>query len=170
MEWQGINLNGFREQQWLKQTEKNLWFLTACICISITSLAIISWHNQLLYQQDREIQKQVEQQKAHNAELIEKIEQLSLQHQNQTYETISSEQINAFVHYLKHIQLSGVIDTIHFYKNNQAILKIVGKLQDEKEIKILEDQIKASNHQYQIEHIQMNKNHQFEFSLLIYIK
>ena len=170
MEWQGINLNGYRQQQWLTESVKNLYYLTACVVISTLLALLISWQNQHQQHQFHALAQQQQQSKAQQTALTQQIEQLTLQSQNKNTKSLENKQITAFLNYLSGIKLSGIIEIAQLYQAENTVFKLTGKVSSPTQFSQLEQQLKAMNYIYQIEQFETREKSEIEFSLHIDLK
>ncbi len=170
MEWQGINLNGYRHQQWLTQSVKNLSYLTACLVISTLLALLIHWQNQQQQHQFHELAQQRQQSQEQQTALSQQIEQLTLQSQNKSRQSLENRQITAFLNYLLGIQLSGIIEIAQLYQAENTVFKLTGKVSSPAQFSQLEQQLKTMNYLYQIEQFETREKSEIEFSLHIDLK
>lgn len=170
MEWQGINLNGYRHQQWLTQSVKNLSYLTACLVISTLLALLIHWQNQQQQHQFHALAQQRQQSQEQQTALTQQIEQLTLQSQNKSTQSLENRQITAFLNYLLGIKLSGIIEIAQLYQAENTIFKLTGKVSSPAQFSQLEKQLKTMNYLYQIEQFETREKSEIEFSLHIDLK
>lgn len=170
MEWQGINLNGYRHQQWLTQSVKNLSYLTACLVISTLLALLIHWQNQQQQHQFHALAQQRQQSQEQQTALSQHIEQLTLQSQNKSTQSLENRQITAFLNYLLGIKLSGIIEIAQLYQAEHTVFKLKGKVSSPAQFIQLEQQLKTMNYLYQIEQFETREKSEIEFSLHIDLK
>lgn len=170
MEWQGINLNGYRHQQWLTQSVKNLSYLTACLVICTLLALLIHWQNQQQQHQFHALAQQRQQSQEQQTALTQQIELLTLQSQNKSTQSLENKQITAFLNYLSGIKLSGIIEIAQLYQAENTIFKLTGKVSNPAQFSQLEQQLKSMNYIYQIEQFETREKSEIEFSLNINLK
>lgn len=167
MEWQGINLSLTRQNFWLKETKKNIGYMMISIIVSfvIGLLAIFSYQEKkIIYQNDLNKYQHIQQE----IENIEgRIEQIKQNVRKGDVEFIDNKIVERFLLYITQFQVSGVIETIQLYRDGEIICKIIGKLHHQSEFQHIEQQLKETNLEYQVEQYQTNEKQQIEFTLLI---
>lgn len=168
MEWQGINLSGYRQQQWVKGSLRRLSLLGFTIVIAIIT-AIILWHITQSYQQQlSQYQQQTGQLQTQLRQLEQQYQQLrSRQANKQPAVYLTKQTLQQFIDYLNQLSVQGVIDISQLYIENGAKLKLIGQLMHQTQLERLTQQLKQLGYPYRFDQVQTHEQDQLSFSLII---
>ncbi|KAE9531780.1 hypothetical protein A1D25_01440 [Ursidibacter arcticus] len=166
MEWQGINLNGYNQHQWVKMSIRNLIIIIAIfIALSIITIFIILQHqdiqykNRLLNNEITEIENKITQTQNN----IEKLKQNAITNN----QSIKKEHIYFLNQYLNNFKEKGTLEIIQIYIDNHTKIKIIGKVKNQEQFMLIEQQLKQENTNYQITHLYTREDNLLSFQIII---
>lgn len=167
MEWQGLNLTNWRERRWCK---KVIYSLKVILLSLLLTLLVAYW----IISQAITQQQEITMQQTHLISIKEKLEKLnqtiSLLSKSQfeiKQNLLSSSQITTGLSLIYQAPISGWLENLQIYIENEFTLKIDGYL-TQQQFEILEQYFKSQTHiQYHTEHFQINDKKQIETTLII---
>lgn len=169
MEWKGINLSDFNQQQWLNRNLRHLIILLSTSIITLI-IAIILFYlkldleNQFIMQNQQQIQLENK-----IVSIKNRITRLKSHQVQEKSNYLTKTNIEQFLTYLSNLKVNGVIEYSQLYFDDFAKLKLVSKSSSQKQFDYIINQLKHNNYLYKIDYVQQNDKNLFDFSLVIEI-
>lgn len=169
MEWKGINLSDFNQQQWLNRNLRHLIILLSTSIITLI-IAIILFYlkqdleNQFIMQNQQQIQLENK-----IVSIKNRITRLKSHQVQEKSNYLTKTNIEQFLTYLSNLKVNGVIEYSQLYFDDFAKLKLVSKFSSQKQFDYIINQLKHNNYLYKIDYVQQNDKNLFDFSLVIEI-
>lgn len=155
------------EQNWLKKHIINLCYITLNIIFSIVIASVI-----LFFSIPAEKEYQHTQNKLHATQ--NKINQLTKRiaelknTQTQTVSTyLTKKHLTDFLDYLSHFPIAGSLEISQITQDEEAKIKISGKLHRQTDFEHITQQLKQQNMPYKIDNFQRNEKNKIDFNLII---
>ncbi|MGX2969459.1 hypothetical protein [Ursidibacter sp. B-7004-1] len=166
MEWQGINLNGYNQHQWVSHSIRNLIIIiTTFIASSIIGVLIIFQHQNIQHkniQLNNEI-TEIENKITQTKDNIEKLKHNTIKNNH----FIKNEHIYFLNQYLNNFKEKGTLEIIQIYIDNHTKIKIIGKVKNQKQFTSIEQQLKQDNINYNITQLHTSEDSLLSFQIII---
>lgn len=167
MEWNGINLNGYHQTAWRKQTTNALLLLLMTILFSAFSAYFIDDLSETKKTHSDSLFNEIQQRQAFKTDIKNKIDNLKQAAQHSSARAkIAKGETAQIVQFLKTIPIEGGIEQVIIKKSNHTQILLIGNIA-QPAFEKLEGFIKSSQLNYQITQLKADNPHQFQFSLLI---
>ena len=164
MEWQGINLSGYNQHQWVKMSIRNLIIIIATfIALSIITIFIIFQHQDIQYK-NRQLNNEITEIKNKITQTQNNIENLK-QSSITNNQFIKNEHIYFLNQYLKNFKEKGTLEIIQIYIDSHTKIKI--KVKNQEQFMLIEQQLKQENTNYQITHLYTSEDNLLSFQIII---
>ncbi|MGX2975176.1 hypothetical protein ACWIUH_09100 [Ursidibacter arcticus] len=166
MEWQGINLSGYNQNQWVKYSIRNFIIILATfIFLSIITIFIIFQYQDIQYknkQLNNEI-TEIENKISQTQNNIEKLKKNTITNN----QLIKSEYIYFLNQYLNSFKEKGALEIIQIYIDSHTKIKIIGKAKNQEKFMSIEQQLKQDNINYHITQLHTSEDNLLSFQIII---
>ncbi|MDP8078554.1 hypothetical protein [Phocoenobacter skyensis] len=167
MEWQGINLTNYHQEQWLKAIKLRFIQYLIVTLFFILDATILYWSSNSVYSQyvgyqtkNSQINKEISNQKM-------RLARIKLRQQRKI-EAINSQNIEKFLNEIKQIPINGIINEINIKHNITDYFLLSGQLDNQQSFEMVTQYLShLKNITFSVDMLQTNSDYQLDFVIKI---